>query len=1006
MIEMKLFLLPLLRRSLQLRTLYNANRYSSTSEALKQVTSLQEGQKLYGFSVQKICEVPELHLAAIQLQHVNTGAKYLHIARDDKNNTFSIAFTTMPKDNTGIPHILEHLVLCGSRRFPCRDPFFKMLNRSLSTFMNAFTGSDYTMYPFSTQNTKDFRNLLEVYLDAVFFPKLDKNDFKQEGWRLEHEDIKDKNSPIVFKGVVYNEMKGVFCDSCQMFAQTLQNKLFPSLAYSYVSGGIPEDIPSLTWEMLKQFHSTYYHPSNARIFTYGNMPLESHLQLIDELALSKFSKILIDVEFKNQSKWSSPETHYISCQADPMAPNPDKQTTVSVGYLLNDIRDTRETFTLSILSNLLTDGPNSPLYQALIESGMGSDFSPSTGYDNHTKQSYFTVGLQGISKDDVEKVTNIIEKTIDDVINKGFLQERIEGILHFIELSTKHQTSNFGLQLTMTVNSTWNHGGDPIEALKVNEHVEWFKQQLKKNPRFLQDKLKYYFKENSHRLTLIMNPKDDYEKEKLSIEKELLQNKLKNLQESDKENIYSNGLELAKKQSEVEDVSVLPTLHIDEVEKTFEATHVERITLRETPVQICEQPTNGIVYFYAVANAAQLSDNLKMYLPLFCNIISKMGAGNRDYKQLDQEIELKTGGLNADVHIAESPLDFESFEQGILLSSYCLDHNVQHMFNLWTDIFNKLHLEDEERLQQLIKIYASDLIQNLASHGHLYAVRQAGSSLSESGMLKEQMSGMSQMKFMKNLAEQTNFESTLQCLREIANVLLQRNNLRCAINTTSNMTMEATRQLELFLTSVDYVPPHNSNEVKKFSPVQKNSHFIFPFFVNYFGKSFLSVPFCHKDYASLRVAANMLTFKFLHREIRERGGAYGGGCFQSPGGTFNFFSYRDPNTKKTLQAFQDSVHWLLNGDFSSEDIHEAKLRTFGDVDKPVPPGRKGLYLFLDRLSDDIRQSHRDNLFVVNGDNIRQAVSKYLSEDGLYSISLIGPENELTMGNSNWTISKE
>lgn len=993
-------------RHFRRKTLYTIKRYSSTSEILKQVTNLQEGQKLFGFSVQKICQVPELHLSTVQLQHINTGAKYLHIARDDKNNAFSIAFTTTPKDSTGTPHILEHLVLCGSHRFPCRDPFFKMLNRSLSTFMNAFTGSDYTMYPFSTQNTKDFQNLLQIYLDAVFFPNLSKSDFRQEGWRLEHDEINDKNSPIVLKGVVYNEMKGVFSDSCQLFAQTLQNKIFPSNAYSFVSGGDPENIPDLTWEMLKDFHSTYYHPSNARIFTYGNMPLESHLKSIEEFALSKFSKITIDAEVRDESKWSQPKMHHINCQIDPMAPNPDRQTTVSVAYLLNNIVDTRETFTLSILSNLLTDGPNSPFYQALIESGIGSDFSPSTGFDNQTKQSYFTVGLQGISKDDVEKVTDIIEKTIDKVISEGFSQERIEGILHFIELNTKHQTNDFGLKLTMAVNALWNHGGDPVEALKVNEHVEWFKQQLRENPKFLQDKLKYYFKENLHKLTLIMDPKDDYEKEKLIKEKELLQNKLKNLSKIDKENIYNEGLELAKKQCEVEDLSSLPTLHINEVEKTIEPTHLEKIISGETTIQICEQPTNGIVYFYAILNAAQLTDDLKLHLPLFCNIISKMGAGNRNYKQFDQEVELKTGGLNAQIHLVENSKDYRSFEQGILLSSYCLDHNTEHMFNLWLDIFNKLHLEDEERLSQLIKIYASDLAQNIASYGHQFAIRQAGSSLSECALLKEQMSGMSQIKFMKKLAEQTKFESTLQNLKKIANILLKKNNLRCAINVAPNKSSEAFRQLEAFLASISNSKSENSSTMKEFSPCKNNSHFILPFSVNYLGKSFISVPYCHKDFASLRIAANLLTFKFLHREIRERGGAYGGGCFQTSGGMFNFFSYRDPNTTKTLQAFQDSILWLMNGNISQEDIKEAKLRTFGEVDKPVPPGKRGMYFFIDGLSDEMRQRHREDLFAVNKDDLNQVVSKYLTEDALYSISLIGPENDFTNNNSSWNIYKE
>lgn len=389
---------------------------SRGSSAVERALQYTAGQKIHGFTVKEVTTVPDLFLTAVKLSHDATGAQYLHAARDDSNNLFSVQFRTTPMDSTGVPHILEHTVLCGSQRFPCRDPFFKMLNRSLSTFMNAFTASDYTMYPFSTQNPKDFQNLLSVYLDAVFFPCLRELDFWQEGWRLEHETPTDPSSRLVFKGVVFNEMKGVFSDNESLYAQHLQNKLLPDHTYSVVSGGEPLAIPDLTWKQLQHFHATHYHPSNARFFTYGDLPLEQHLQQIEEEALSKFERTEPNTAVPPQTHWDKPRVDHVTCRPDSLAPDPMKQNTLCMSYLLGDITDTFEAFILSLLSSLMISGPNSPFYKALIEPEIGSDFSSSVGFDGSTRQASFTIGLQGMAEADTETVKRIIAQTIDDII--------------------------------------------------------------------------------------------------------------------------------------------------------------------------------------------------------------------------------------------------------------------------------------------------------------------------------------------------------------------------------------------------------------------------------------------------------------------------------------------------------------------------------------------------------------------------------------------------------------
>ncbi|KAK1878827.1 Presequence protease mitochondrial [Dissostichus eleginoides] len=876
-----------------------------STKAQERACQYQAGQKIHGFTVREVVVVPDLFLTAVKLTHDKTGAQYLHAARDDANNLFSVQLRTTPMDSTGVPHILEHTVLCGSEKYPCRDPFFKMLTRSLSTFMNAFTASDYTMYPFSTQNGKDFQNLLSVYLDAVFFPCLREQDFWQEGWRLEHEDPKDLSTPLVFKGVVFNEMKGAFSENERVYAQQLQNKLFPDHTYSVVSGGEPLDIPDLTWEQLKQFHATHYHPSNARFFTYGDLPLEQHLKQIEEEALSRFERINPNTEVPSQPHWSSPREDHVTCGPDAMAPDPKRQDTLCVSFLLGDITDTFEGFTLSLLSSLMMSGPNSPFYKALIEPNIGTDFSSVAGYDGSTKEASFSIGLQGMAEEDTERVKQIIRETIDDIIEKGFEEERIEALLHKIEIQMKHQSTNFGLSLASYIASSWNHDGNPVELLQISDSVTQFRKALKENPRFLQDKVKHYFKENTHRLTLSMSPDETYVEKQAKAEEEKLQKKIQALSDSDRKEIYEKGLELLAAQSKTQDASCLPALKVSDIEPTIPITSVQISTAGGVPLQLCEQPTNGLVYFRAMCSLNTLPEELRLYVPLFCSVVTK---------QQSQQKELRTGGMSVSPHVSSDSAQLDMYEQGVLLFSSCLERNLPHMFQLWSDTFNSPHFDDEERLRVLVMMSAQELANGIAYSGHMYAMTRACRHLTPSGDLQETFGGMEQVKFMKRIAEM------------------------CAINTTAQKMSDSAAQLESFMKDVSgnrktrkpvrshiierpLDPQGGSGLSRKlisevnFQPCQMKTFFQMPFPINFISESIRTVPFAHEDYA------------------------------------------RDPNSMQTLSAFRRGVDWAKSGDFSQQDIDEAKLSVFSAVDSPVAPASKGetptVWKQLDNVTDQI-----------------------------------------------------
>uniref|UniRef100_A0A8C1IT34 Presequence protease, mitochondrial n=1 Tax=Cyprinus carpio TaxID=7962 RepID=A0A8C1IT34_CYPCA len=1000
---------------------------------------------LRGPSKKLVTAVPDLFLTSVKLSHDATGAQYLHAARDDSNNLFSVQFRTTPMDSTGVPHILEHTVLCGSQRFPCRDPFFKMLNRSLSTFMNAFTASDYTMYPFSTQNAKDFQNLLSVYLDAVFFPCLRELDFCQEGWRLEHETPTDPSSRLMFKGVVFNEMKGVFSDNESLYAQHLQNKLLPDHTYAVVSGGAPLDIPDLTWEQLKHFHATHYHPSNARFFTYGDLPLEQHLQQIEKEALSKFERTEPNTAVPPQAHWDKPRVDHVTCRPDALAPDPMKQNTLCMSYLLGDITDTFEAFTLSLLSSLMISGPNSPFYKALIEPEIGSDFSSSVGFDGSTRQASFTIGLQGMAEDNTETVKHIIAQTIDDIVATGFEEEQIEALLHKIEIQMKHQSTSFGLALASYIASCWNHDGDPVQLLKISENVSRFQQCLKENPRYLQDKVQHYFKDNTHRLTLTMSPDERFLEKQAEAEEQKLQEKIQNLSDADHKDIYEKGLQLLAVQSTTQDASCLPALKVSDIEPIIPYTPVQLGTAGGVPVQCCEQPTNGMVYFRAMCNLNSLPEDLKIYVPLFCSVITKLGCGELDYRQQAQRIELKTGGMSVSPQIIPDTDQLDLYEQGIMLSSSCLERNLPDMFQLWSDIFNRLvffqetekeifkslcnpHFDDEQRLRVLVMMSAQELSNGISYSGHMYAMTRAARTLAPSADLQETFSGMDQVKFMKRIAELTDLTSVLRKLPRIKRHLLNPENMRCAVNATPQKMSDAAGEVERFMGNIaanrkerkpvrptvvevrPLDPQAGSSASRKlisephFKPCQMKTSFQLPFNVNFVSECVRTVPFSHADYASLCILARMMTAKFLHGEIREKGGAYGGGARMGGGGLFSFYSYRDPNSTQTLSAFRGGVEWARAGKFTQQDIDEAKLSVFSAVDAPVAPSDKGLGRFLNGITDEMKQRHRERLFAVTNKNLTDVAGRYLGVgQQTCGVAILGPENESIRKDPSWVV---
>lgn len=956
------------------------------------------GETIHGYKIEQIDHIKELNIKPYYLKHELTGAEHLHIDKDgDSNNFFSVSLRTTPRNSTGVAHILEHLALCGSQKYDVRDPFFKMSTRSLATFMNAMTGPDFTIYPFSTQNEKDFENLLRVYTDAVFFPRLRPVDFRQEGWRLEHEKPDKKETPIVIKGVVYNEMKGAFSSSASIYSRYLMNELFPDTTYQYESGGDPCQIPKLTNDELKKFHQLHYHPSNAKFFTYGNFPLENHLKLINELVLSKFTENSQARELsmvKEQELWKEPRTSSITCQFDPLSAHPEKQSTTSISYLLPTTNTNYDDmFALQILSSLLLDGPNAPFYKSLIESGIGSDYSPSTGLGNFTKQPYFSVGLQNIHSDDIGKVHEIIEKTLKEVAGSGFPQERIDAVLHDIELGLKHVSVNFGLRLIMNLEATWNHEGDPIEYLKVNKYVERFKQSLACDKQYWSKLIENYFLSNNHKLILNMNPDAGFEDKRKQREKQIIDEKVSKLDETDKQTLLYEGIELMKIQNSKGDLSVLPCLEPSkDISRELPCrTDLKFDQHKGVHIQMCQQPTNEVVYFQAISDIGDKFSNSGLidYLPIFCDVATKLGAGKYNRQEFAQKMQLKTGGLGASLLINPNLREFDDFKSQVCIGSHCLRGNVQSMFELWGNVFKEIHFQqNKEYLLQLIKASAAELDESVADSGHLYAIKRSSSGLSKISSLDERLSGLSYVARIKDMASIESIDSITEKMVAIARIVLDPFNMKCAINAEPDAMGQTVDELKKFIDGVQKSYANESSgesslptsdEDRVGSTKVEDLKLTFP--THHVAKALVTVPKMHEDFPKLVIMSKLISSKFLLREVREKGGAYNSGLRLSNTGIMSFYSFRDPNTTETIKIFDKAAEWVEDGsEYTDKDIEESKLGVFQDIDKPVAPGKRGIGHFTLGETDDMREEYRIRLLEVTIDDVKQVASKYLNQE--------------------------
>lgn len=968
---------------------------NTANAARKAVTELslypRPGEKLHGFTLVRSKHVPELELTALHMQHDKTGADYLHIAREDGNNVFSIGFKTNPPDATGVPHILEHTTLCGSKKYPIRDPFFKMMPRTLSSFMNAFTASDHTFYPFATTNAQDFKNLMSVYLDSTLHPLLKPSDFAQEGWRIGPENPAgqtEESKKLVFKGVVYNEMKGQMSDAGYFYYIRSHQRIFPDINDS---GGDPEKITDLTYDQLTKFHVDHYHPSNAKIFTYGDMPLADHLHELDA-RLQIFDKIQADKQIHEPAKLRGPRDVTITGPLDPLV-DVDRQIKTSVSWITGDTTDTLESFSISLLSSLLMDGYGSPLYRGLIEAGMGADWSPNAGYDSSAKRGIFSIGLTGVQESEAPLLKDRIRETLRHVRDNGFERTKIDGALHQLELSLKHKTANFGFSMLNRLKPGWFNGTDPFDALAWNDTIHAFKTKLAQG-KYLEGLVDKYLL-NDNTLTFTMVPSADHGKSLADEERDRLSAKIREAvhKAGSKESAQKQfedqeqALLVEQNRTNTEDLGCLPTVHVEDIPRSREPVAVRDETADGIPIQWREAPTNGLTYFRAIKTWDNLPDDLRELIPLFTDSIMRLGTKNMTMEQLEDLIKLKTGGVSVGYHSTPSPTDFRQSSEGIMFTGMALDRHVPDMFAILRRLVQETDFDSPEaplRIRQLLQASADGVINDIASSGHRFAVGYAESGLTRSAWLRQQVAGLSQVKLVTRLAgrpETDMLDDVIGRLKRIQCFALASDNMRTAITCGSESTQDNLQYLRRFTAELPKGGvAKKRTDTPKWSTTDRKTFFPLPYQVYYGGLSVSTVPYTAPESAALQILSQLLTHKHLHHEIREKGGAYGAGAScKALDGLFGFYSYRDPNPQNSVKIMRNAGRWAVGKEWTARDLEEAKISVFQSVDEPRAVNQEGMSKFLSGVTEEMKQKKREQLLDVTQGQVKEAAQKYLVE---------------------------
>ncbi|WP_110974110.1 insulinase family protein [Acinetobacter sp. WCHAc060042] len=927
--------------------------------------------------------VEALDILVSEYKHKITGAVHYHLATNHDENVFLVAFRTQPMDSKGEAHILEHTALCGSEKFPVRDPFFLMIRRSLNTFMNAFTAADWTAYPFATQNKKDFQNLLEVYLDAAFVANLNPLDFAQEGIRIELE-----NGEPVYKGVVFNEMKGAMSSPSDQLYHQLAHHLFPETTYHYNSGGDPKDIPDLTYPELVDFYKSHYHPSNAVFMTFGNEPAYNLQEQFETLALAKFSKGET-LYSKEERRLTAPvevtETYAVDAE------DLKDKTYHIISWLLPKASNIKLRLGMRLVEGILLEDSASPLRHYLETCGYAQSTGPIMGVDDSNYEMTFYCGVQGSNPEHAAEFKAGVFKILEDVAAKPVDQNMVDAILHQIELHQREINGDgmpYGLSLILNGLGSAIHHSDPVTVWDVDSAIAAVKEELK-DPMWLSNLIKTHLIDNSHRVQMTLVPDANKSAVEAADEKARLAAIGAQLTETQKAEIEAQTEALKVRQDTPDDLNLLPKVGLEDVPAELQIVQgqLREIISNRTdyPLNLYHAGTNGIYYNQVLIQIPQ--DVVQSpYFNLLSILMGEVGAGQYDYLELQQLQTAVSGGLGMGASLRSHVNDKNQISAWLTLTTKSLVSSLESI-NLLKLAFEQLRFDEKDRIIELLQQRKTRWASRLSGSGHSYAMQIAGRNHSALANRDYHNTGLGALNWLGELIsriekDEVAYEDFIHELKAIHLKLLQAPKqflLVCEEHQSERLLEEVQNvwdKLEVSeqVVSLKAVEQENTDTDEAWL-IQAN--------VQFCSSAYPAVEVSHPDAAALMVLAAYLRNGFLHSAIREKGGAYGGGAsYDGNACSFRFYSYRDPRLAETFSDFEGSVQWLLNTEQKPHQLEEAILGLIASMDKPGSPAGEAItacYALLHARTPAFRKQLRSRLLAVNFEDLKRVAVQYLLE---------------------------
>ncbi|KAF3521612.1 hypothetical protein F2Q69_00046612 [Brassica cretica] len=927
-----------------------------------------EAEKL-GFEKAREEFISECKSKAVLFRHKKTGCEVMSVSNDDENKVFGVVFRTPPKDSTGIPHILEHSVLCGSRKYSLKEPFVELLKGSLYTFLNAFTYPDRTCYPVASTNTKDFYNLVDVYLDAVFFPKCvdEVHTFQQEGW---HYELNHPSEDISYKGVVFNEMKGVYSQPDNILGRITQQA---KNTYGVDSGGDPNDIPKLTFDKFKEFHRQYYHPSNARIWFYGDDDPVHRLKVLSEyLDMFDASPARDSSKVEPQKLFYGPRR---IVEKYPAGGDGDlkKKHMVCLNWLLSEKPlDLQTQLALGFLDHLMLGTPASPLRKILLESGLGEALVNS-GVEDELLQPQFSVGLKGVSDDKVQKVEELIMSTLRKLADEGFDTDAVEASMNTIEFSMRENntgSSPRGLSLMLQSIGKWIYDMDPFEPLKYEEPLKTLKARIAEegSKAVFSPLIEKLILNNPHCVTIEMQPDPEKASQEEVEEKNILQKVKASMTDEELAELARATEELRLKQEtpdSPEALKCVPSLNLSDIPKKPTYVPTEVGDVNGVKVLRHDLFTNDILYTEVVFDMGALRHELLPLVPLFCQSLLEMGTQDMSFVQLNQLIGRKTGGITV-YPFTSSVWGSDVPCSKIIVRGKSMVGRAEDLFNLMNCVLQEVRFTDKQRFKQFISQSRARMENRLRGSGQGIAAARMDAMLNAAGWMSEQMNGLSYIEFLHTLEQKVDqdWEGISSSFEDIRTSLLSKNG--CIVNMTADgKSLTSTEKfVGKFLDSLPEKPSGGQVTWDARVPL-RNEAIVIPTQVNYVGKAGNIYSSGYKLDGSSYVISKHIGNTWLWDRVRVSGGAYGGFCdFDSHSGVFSFLSYRDPNLLKTLDIYDGTGDFLRGLDVDEDTLTKAVIGTIGDVDSYQLPDAKGYSSLLRHLlnvTDEERQIRREEI---------------------------------------------